>query len=484
MRVAAAIVPAAVPRAAGRRRGRGRVRDGVAAARTATRCGRRCWRTGAATAATAAHVGDVLGRIHAATADRPDIAARFATDALFHAIRLDPYLVTAARATRISPRGCRAGGDHREHEARAGPRRLQPEEHPDRARRTGDPRRRMRVVRRSRVRPRVRAEPPVAQGRVAAAVARSTTRRCPPRCVDAYRAHVRVGAVAGARRARGGAAAGAAAGAHRRQVAGRVPDRATARGPRVRAQFARQRTCATPARRRWTQLVHCVRADDPDHRSIACTRAASGTRAGAPPSRRRCAWPSGVDRARHRAGRRVARLARSDRPARRRHALRRLRRGAGDRQRARADRARALRHGRARPGRHRRRSWSSSTARRTRRRLGGNATVAVSLAVAHAAALAHDMPLWQYLAGDDPVSLPLPEIQIFGGGAHAGRRIDIQDLMVMPVGAWTFADAIGDGRRGLSRGGRADARAGQARRRRRRRRLVAAVRVATRRRWR
>ncbi len=74
--------------------------------------------------------------------------------------------------------------------------------------------------------------------------------------------------------------------------------------------------------------------------------------------------------------------------------------------------------------------------------MGGNAIVAISLAVAQAAATAHDMPLWMYLAGDDPVSLPLPEVQIFGGGAHAGRRIDIQDLMVMPVGAWTFDDAI------------------------------------------
>ena len=75
-------------------------------------------------------------------------------------------------------------------------------------------------------------------------------------------------------------------------------------------------------------------------------------------------------------------------------------------------------------------------------RLGGNATVAVSLAVAQAGAMAFDMPLWQYLADDGPVSLPMPEVQIFGGGAHAGRRIDIQDLMVMPVGAWTFDDAI------------------------------------------
>ena len=75
-------------------------------------------------------------------------------------------------------------------------------------------------------------------------------------------------------------------------------------------------------------------------------------------------------------------------------------------------------------------------------RLGGNATVAVSLAVAQAAATAHGLPLWRYLAGDGPVSLPLPEIQIFGGGAHAGRRIDVQDLMVIATGASTFAEAL------------------------------------------
>ena len=75
-------------------------------------------------------------------------------------------------------------------------------------------------------------------------------------------------------------------------------------------------------------------------------------------------------------------------------------------------------------------------------RLGGNATVAVSLAVAQAAAAAHGLPLWRYLAGDGPVSVPLPEIQIFGGGAHAGRRIDVQDLMVIATGASTFAEAL------------------------------------------
>lgn len=75
-------------------------------------------------------------------------------------------------------------------------------------------------------------------------------------------------------------------------------------------------------------------------------------------------------------------------------------------------------------------------------RLGANATVAVSLAVAHAAAAARRIPLWRHLAGDGRVGLPLPEIQIFGGGAHAARALDLQDVMVMPVGATTFADAL------------------------------------------
>jgi len=74
--------------------------------------------------------------------------------------------------------------------------------------------------------------------------------------------------------------------------------------------------------------------------------------------------------------------------------------------------------------------------------LGGNATIAVSVAVAQAAAGERGEPLWRHLAGDAPVSLPLPEIQIFGGGAHASRRIDLQDLMVLPLAATTFAEAL------------------------------------------
>ena len=75
-------------------------------------------------------------------------------------------------------------------------------------------------------------------------------------------------------------------------------------------------------------------------------------------------------------------------------------------------------------------------------RLGANATVAVSLAVLHAAAAAQGLPLFRYLAQGKPVRLPLPEIQIFGGGAHAGRRIDIQDLMVMALSAESFDQAL------------------------------------------
>ncbi len=75
-------------------------------------------------------------------------------------------------------------------------------------------------------------------------------------------------------------------------------------------------------------------------------------------------------------------------------------------------------------------------------RVGGNAATAESKAVLHAAAAANYEPLWNYLAGGGPVRLPLPEIQIFGGGAHAGRRVDIQDFMVIATGAASFAEAL------------------------------------------
>ena len=109
-------------------------------------------------------------------------------------------------------------------------------------------------------------------------------------------------------------------------------------------------------------------------------------------------------------------------------------------------------------------------------RLGGNAIVATSMALAHAAAASLRVPLWQYLAqrevtagqgapagsaaaaSAEPANsaaartaspntspahiLPLPEVQIFGGGAHAGRRVDVQDFMVIAVGARDYVQAL------------------------------------------
>jgi enolase len=79
-------------------------------------------------------------------------------------------------------------------------------------------------------------------------------------------------------------------------------------------------------------------------------------------------------------------------------------------------------------------------------RLGGNALIATSMAVMHAAAAAEKIPLWQYLGPlvghSDGNVLPLPEIQILGGGAHAAGRVDIQDFMVIAVGASSFAEAL------------------------------------------
>ncbi len=75
-------------------------------------------------------------------------------------------------------------------------------------------------------------------------------------------------------------------------------------------------------------------------------------------------------------------------------------------------------------------------------RLGANATLAVSMAAAHAMAAASDMPLYRYLGHGKIGRLPMPQIQIFGGGAHAGRRVDVQDFMVVCPGATSFAQAL------------------------------------------
>ncbi len=77
-----------------------------------------------------------------------------------------------------------------------------------------------------------------------------------------------------------------------------------------------------------------------------------------------------------------------------------------------------------------------------KRRLGANAMVAVSLACAHADANEKKIPLWKRFAGDRRVALPVPQIQIFGGGAHARGRVDVQDYMVICTGAGSFAEAL------------------------------------------
>jgi len=66
----------------------------------------------------------------------------------------------------------------------------------------------------------------------------------------------------------------------------------------------------------------------------------------------------------------------------------------------------------------------------------------VSMAAAHAAAAQADVPLYRHLGGDAATLLPMPQIQIFGGGAHAGRRVDIQDFMVVCPAAANFEQAL------------------------------------------
>ena len=75
-------------------------------------------------------------------------------------------------------------------------------------------------------------------------------------------------------------------------------------------------------------------------------------------------------------------------------------------------------------------------------RLGANAILGVSLAVAHAAATSERFPLYRYLGGDAAARLPVPFFNILNGGAHAADSTDFQEFMVAPLGAPTFADAL------------------------------------------
>ena len=78
-------------------------------------------------------------------------------------------------------------------------------------------------------------------------------------------------------------------------------------------------------------------------------------------------------------------------------------------------------------------------------RLGANAILGVSLAVARAAAASADLPLFRYVGGPNAHVLPVPMMNILNGGAHADSNVDIQEFMIAPIGAPTFSEALRQG---------------------------------------
>ena len=79
---------------------------------------------------------------------------------------------------------------------------------------------------------------------------------------------------------------------------------------------------------------------------------------------------------------------------------------------------------------------------RNKSRLGANALLAVSLAAAHAASAEERLPLWRYLGGEGAHVLPVPMMNVLNGGAHADNRVDLQEFMIVPIGANSFRDAV------------------------------------------
>ena len=75
-------------------------------------------------------------------------------------------------------------------------------------------------------------------------------------------------------------------------------------------------------------------------------------------------------------------------------------------------------------------------------RLGANAILGVSLAVARAAAAERELPLWRYLGGEGADLLPVPLMNVLNGGVHADNKVDFQEFMIVPCGAETFAEAL------------------------------------------
>ncbi len=75
-------------------------------------------------------------------------------------------------------------------------------------------------------------------------------------------------------------------------------------------------------------------------------------------------------------------------------------------------------------------------------RLGANATLAVSMAVARAAAEESGLPLYRYFGGSGGMQMPVPMMNVINGGAHANNNLDLQELMIIPVGAPSFREAV------------------------------------------
>jgi enolase len=78
----------------------------------------------------------------------------------------------------------------------------------------------------------------------------------------------------------------------------------------------------------------------------------------------------------------------------------------------------------------------------TKENLGANAILAVSMATAHAAANENNVPLYEYLGGEGPFIMPVPMMNIINGGAHADNSVDLQEFMILPVGAPSIREAV------------------------------------------
>ena len=78
-------------------------------------------------------------------------------------------------------------------------------------------------------------------------------------------------------------------------------------------------------------------------------------------------------------------------------------------------------------------------------KLGANAILGVSLAVASSTAQELGLPLFQYIGGTNARELPVPMMNVLNGGAHADNNVDIQEFMIMPVGATNFRESFANG---------------------------------------